>query len=87
VSIAAAIGDKIEHRLFSFISQNWRGKPLISHEEIVNPIAGTTTKASLAVRAELAGVKFSDREEVAEIDLRPDRFHGDWNYSRHPRPR
>jgi hypothetical protein len=84
--------NKIEHRLFSFISQNWRGKPLISHEVIVNLIAGTTTKTGLTVRAELdtgtypAGVKVSDRE-VAEIDLRRDRFHGDWNYSLHPRPR
>jgi hypothetical protein len=83
--------NKIEHRLFSFISQNWRGKPLISHEVIVNLIAGTTTKTGLTVRAELdtgsypAGVKVSDRE-VAEIDLRRDRFHGDWNYSLHPRP-
>jgi hypothetical protein len=84
--------NKIEHRLFSFISQNWRGKPLISHEVIVNLIAGTTTKNGLTVRAELdtgtypAGVKVSDRE-VAEIDLRRDRFHGDWNYSLHPRLR
>jgi len=84
--------NKIEHRLFSFISQNWRGQPLISHEVIVNLIAGTTTKAGLTVRAELdtgtypAGVKVSDRE-VAEIDLRRDRFHGDWNYCLHPRPR
>jgi len=84
--------NKIEHRLFSFISQNWRGKPLISHEVIVNLIAGTTTKNGLTVRAELdtgtypAGVKVSARE-VAEIDLRRDRFHGDWNYSLHPRLR
>jgi hypothetical protein len=84
--------NKIEHRLFSFISQNWRGEPLISHEVIVNLIAGTTTTTGLTVHAELdtgtypAGVKVSDRE-VAEIDLRRDRFHGDWNYSLHPRPR
>jgi transposase len=83
--------NKIEHRLFSFISQNWRGKPLISHEVIVNLIAGTTTETGLTVHAELdtgtypAGVKVSNRE-VAEIDLRRDRFHGDWNYSLHPRP-
>jgi len=82
--------NKIEHRLFSFISQNWRGKPLISHEVIVNLIAGTTTEAGLIVHSELdtdtypAGVKVSDRE-VAEIDLRRDKFHGDWNYSLHPR--
>jgi transposase len=82
--------NRIEHRLFSFISQNWRGKPLISHEVIVNLIAGTTTETGLTVHSELdtgtypAGVKVSDRE-VAEIDLRRDRFHGDWNYSLHPR--
>jgi transposase len=84
--------NKIEHRLFSFISQNWRGKPLISHEVIVNLIAGTTTEAGLTVHSELdtdtypPGVKVSDRE-VAEIDLRRDKFHGDWNYTLHPRRR
>ena len=82
--------NKIEHRLFSFISQNWRGKPLISHEVIVNLIAGTTTEAGLTVHSELdtgtypAGVKVSDRE-IAEINLRRDKFHGDWNYTLHPR--
>ena len=82
--------NKIEHRLFSFISQNWRGKPLISHEVIVNLIAGTTTATGLTVHSELdtrtypPGVKVSDRE-VAEIDLRRDKFHGDWNYTLHPR--
>jgi hypothetical protein len=84
--------NKIEHRLFSFISQNWRGKPLISHEVIVNLIAGTTTATGLTVHSELdtgtypPGVKVSDRE-VAEIDLHRDKFHGDWNYTLHPRPR
>jgi hypothetical protein len=83
--------NKIEHRLFSFISQNWRGKPLISHEVIVNLIAGTTTEAGLTVHSELdtdaypPGIKVSDRE-VSEIDLRRDKFHGDWNYTIHPRP-
>lgn len=84
--------NKIEHRLFSFISQNWRGKPLISHEVIVNLIAGTTTQAGLTVHSELdtdtypPGIKVSDRE-VAAIDLRRDKFHGDWNYTLHPRPK
>jgi DNA-binding phage protein len=83
--------NKIEHRLFSFISQNWRGKPLISHEVIVNLIAGTTTATGLTVHSELdtdtypPGIKVSDRA-VAEIDLRRDKFHGDWNYTIHPRP-
>jgi transposase len=82
--------NKIEHRLFSFISQNWRGKPLISHEVIVNLIAATTTEAGLTVHSELdtdlypPGIKVSDRE-VAAIDLRRDKFHGDWNYTLHPR--
>ena len=82
--------NKIEHRLFSFISQNWRGKPLISHEVIVNLIASTTTETGLKVHAELdrqtypAGVKVSDKE-VAQIALRRDKFHGDWNYTIHPR--
>jgi hypothetical protein len=78
--------NKIEHRLFSFISQNWRGKPLISHEVIINLIAGTTTATGLAVKSKLdtnvypAGIKVSD-QQMAELQLRRDRFHGDWNYS------
>lgn len=82
--------NKIEHRLFSFISQNGRGKPLISHEVIVNLIASTTTETGLSVHSELdtgaypAGVKVSD-QQVAELDLRRDKFHGDWNYTLYPR--
>jgi len=82
--------NKIEHRLFSFISQNWRGKPLISHEVIVQLIATTTTKRGLKVRSQLdtnkypAGLKVSDKH-MAEINLYRDEFHGDWNYSLHPR--
>jgi transposase len=82
--------NKIEHRLFSFISQNWRGKPLISHEVIVNLIAATTTATGLKVRAELdtgtypTGRKVSARE-AAEVNLRRDSFHGEWNYTILPR--
>ncbi len=82
--------NKIEHRLFSFISQNWRGKPLISHQVIVNLIAATTTKSGLRVRAEVdpgkypKGVKVSDKE-VAAIHLERDKFHGEWNYTISPR--
>jgi transposase len=82
--------NKIEHRLFSFISQNWRGKPLVSHEVIVNLIAATTTETGLKVHSELdtqsypPGIKVSDKE-VAAIALRPDKFRGDWNYSLLPR--
>jgi hypothetical protein len=78
--------NKIEHRLFSFISRNWRGKPLVSHEVIVNLIANTTTSKGLKVQSKLdpatyrAGIKVSD-QELARVALRPDRFHGDWNYS------
>ncbi|HSL72375.1 MAG TPA: ISAzo13 family transposase [Longimicrobiales bacterium] len=78
--------NKIEHRLFSFISQNWRGKPLISHEVIVKLIASTTTTTGLRVRSRLdtrsypAGVKVS-RQAVDALALRPDAFHGDWNYT------
>ena len=78
--------NKIEHRLFSFISQNWCGKPLVSHQVIVNLIAATTTKAGLRVHAEVdsgkypKGVKVSD-EEVASIRIERDKFHGDWNYT------
>ena len=83
--------NKIEHRLFSFISQNWRGKPLmISHEVIINLIAATTSKTGLAVRSELdsntypAGIKISD-QQMADLRLRRDAFHGDWNYRLLPR--
>ena len=82
--------NKIEHRLFSYISQNWRGKPLISYEVIVNLIAATRTQSGLRVHSELdtktypAGVKVSD-EDMAQVALRPDKFHGDWNYTIIPR--
>jgi len=82
--------NKIEHRLFSYISQNWRGKPLISYEVIVNLIAATSTESGLRVHSEVdtktypAGVKVSDKE-MAQVALRPDKFHGDWNYTIIPR--
>jgi transposase len=83
--------NKIEHRLFSFISQNWRGKPLLSFQVIVNLIAATTTAKGLKVHAELdsatypAGTKIEDHE-LAGVRLRRDKFHGDWNYEIHPHP-
>ncbi|MGC8604143.1 MAG: ISAzo13-like element transposase-related protein, partial [Desulfomonilaceae bacterium] len=82
--------NKIEHRLFSFISKNWRGKPLISHEVIVSLIAQTTTKTGLKVRCEVdtnsypKGIKVSD-QDLAKILLRRSDFHGDWNYTIRPR--
>jgi hypothetical protein len=77
--------NKIEHRLFSFISQNWRGKPLISHAVIVKLIAATHTKAGLKVRARLDINSYSEGRKVSQAELenvrlRPDSFHGDWNY-------
>jgi hypothetical protein len=82
--------NKIEHRLFAFISQNWRGRPLISHEVIVSSIASTTTKTGLKVRAELdlesypTGVKVID-EELKQVNLLRADFHGEWNYTIRPK--
>jgi transposase len=82
--------NKIEHRLFSFITINWRGKPLRSYRTIVQLIAATTTDTGLKVRAELdenkypEGVKISDAQ-MAAINLSRHAFHGDWNYTIAPR--
>lgn len=81
--------NKIEHRLFSFITQNWRGKPLISHAVIINLIAATTTTKGLKVDCVLdtnkyqTGKKISD-EEYGRINLIPEPFHGEWNYTIKP---
>jgi hypothetical protein len=81
--------NKIEHRLFSFITQNWRGKPLITHQVIVSLIAATTTKTGLTVRSQLdhriypKGRRVSD-QQLALVNLEPDKFHGEWNYTIHP---
>jgi transposase len=78
--------NKIEHRMFSFITQNWRGRPLLSVQTVVSLIANTTTltglkiKAALDTRAYDTEVDVTD-EEFAAINLRPSRFHGDWNYA------
>jgi len=77
--------NKIEHRLFCPITQNWRGRPLISHDVVLNLIAATTTQKRLTIQAELdqgrypTGIKVSD-DELALVNLQPDAFHGDWNY-------
>ena len=82
--------NKIEHRLFSFITQNWRGKPLISLQTIVQLIAATTTKTGLKVRCAIdpktypAGVKITDQEMDA-IAINRHSFHGDWNYTISPK--
>jgi len=81
--------NRIEHRLFAFITQNWRGKPLLSHAVIVQLIAATTTKAGLAVQCGLddnsypKAIKVSDAE-MAQINIKPDDFHGEWNYTIFP---
>jgi len=83
--------NRIEHRLFSHITMNWRGRPLTSHEVIVNTIAATTTRTGLTVRAELdpgtydTGVKVSD-EQLAGLPLDRHDWHGDWNYTLRPEP-
>jgi DDE family transposase len=86
--------NKIEHRLFSHISMNWRGRPLTSHEVIVNAIAATTTRTGLTVHAELdpgtypKGTKIPDREikalETTGVLIRHT-WHGEWNYTLNPK--
>lgn len=84
--------NKIEHRLFSHITQNWRGRPLVSHEVIVNLIAGTSTAKGLKVQAELdagtypTGIKVTD-QELANVNLQQADFHGEWNYRILPTPK
>ena len=81
--------NKIEHRLFSFITMNWRAKPLVSYRVIVDLIGATTTETGLTVRCELdqntypKGIKVTD-EEMAEINILRDDFHGEWNYTIRP---
>jgi hypothetical protein len=78
--------NKIEHRLFCFITKNWRGRPLTSYAVIVNLIANTTTETGLTVRAALdtneyeTGIEISDKE-LASVKLTPAKFHGEWNYT------
>ena len=82
--------NKIEHRLFSFITKNWRARPLVSLEVIVNLIAGTTTRTGLIVKAALdtnrypTKIKVSD-EQLGRLRLKPHAFHGEWNYTLSPR--
>jgi len=81
--------NKIEHRLFSYISTNWRGQPLVSLAVIVNLIGSTRTAAGLRVRCELDRGAYPKGQDVtdaqmATLHLEPHRFHGDWNYTIHP---
>ena len=82
--------NKIEHRLFSFISRNWRGRPLVDYQTIVELIGATTSTTGLTVRCQLdqtlypAGVKISDAD-MGELHITPDTFHGEWNYTISPK--
>src|SRR5947199_9303235 len=84
--------NKIEHRMFSHITENWRGRPLVSHEVIINLIANTKTRTGLRIRAELdsgqypIGSKVTDAQLNA-LNLKHAEFHGDWNYAILPRRR
>ena len=82
--------NKIEHRLFSFISMNWRARPLVSFRVIVDLISATTTDTGLTVRCQLdtnaypKGIAVSEQDMTA-INIARDNFHGDWNYTIRPR--
>jgi hypothetical protein len=81
--------NRVEHRLFAQISQNWRGKPLVSHQVIAQPIGATTTQTGLTVHCELdanrypKGVKVTNAE-MAALAIERDPFHGEWNYTISP---
>jgi hypothetical protein len=81
--------NKIEHRLFSYISQKWRGKPLVSHEVVINLIAATIIRTGLTVQYELdtnkypTGIKITE-EELSQVNISRGHFHGEWNYSIKP---
>jgi len=83
--------NKIEHRLFSFITMNWRGKPLTTYRTVVELIAGTTTRTGLTVQADFdegyypIGVKVTDAE-LAAVPLQRHDFHPEWNYTILPSP-
>ena len=82
--------NKIEHRMFCHITENWRGRPLVSHEVVVNLIGGTTTQGGLAIRSELDEANYPTGREVTDeqmgrLSIKRDAFHGEWNYSLLPR--
>lgn len=83
--------NKIEHRLFSFITQNWRGKPLVTHQVIVDLISATTTRKGLQVHSRLDETLYQTNRRVSDkqletVNLVPDDWHGEWNYTIHPNP-
>ena len=82
--------NKIEHRMFCHITENWRGRPLVSHEVVVNVIGATTTQGGLAIQSELDEASYPTGrgvtdEEMDRLYIKRDTFHGDWNYSLLPR--
>src|SRR5678816_3761008 len=82
--------NKIEHRLFSFISINWRGRPLRTYETVINLISNTTNRGGLVVRARLDRRNYPigktvSAKELRELNIERDEFHGDWNYTIKPR--
>lgn len=82
--------NKVEHRLFSFISMNWRGRPLLSFETVINLIGGTTTRSGLRVKALLDTSDYEPGQKIGDdamraLKLKPHAFHGDWNYTLEPR--
>lgn len=84
--------NKIEHRLFSHIATNWRGKPLVSLAAIVSLIGSTTTASCLRVRSEIDRRRYPKGivvtpEQIAKVNVKPYTFHGDWNYTIRPNRR
>ena len=82
--------NKIEHRMFCHITENWRGRPLVSREVVVTLIGHTTTQSGLAIRSELDENSYPTgqpvtAEQMESLSLKRDKFHGDWNYSLTPR--
>jgi hypothetical protein len=84
--------NKIEHRMFCHITQNWRGRPLVDLECVVELIGSTTTETGLEIRAELDGTSYPlgrkvTKQQMNALSIRPDEFHGEWNYTIRPRAR
>jgi hypothetical protein len=82
--------NKIEHRMFCHITEDWRGRPLVSREVVVNLIGHTTTKMGLAIRSELDEGSYPtgravSKEQIESLCIRRDKFHGEWNYTLLPR--
>jgi hypothetical protein len=82
--------NKIEHRMFCHITENWRGRPLVSREVVVNLIGGTKTKAGLEIRSELDGGNYPIAREVTDqqmdgLSIKREKFHGEWNYTIRPK--